>query len=94
MFGKDYTQVSMQELLGGLGKMEASMSEDPVNRDFGGLKRDSKGNFNDDDLVKILTESIEDCAGKSMDSKLLFGSKMPTQYRFSRSSECPHSHAR
>lgn len=53
----------MHELLLGLGKLEASVPDDPVERDFNGLVRDSEGNLDDDDLVKILTESIEDLAG-------------------------------
>lgn len=54
----------MHELLVGLGKLEASLPEDPLLRDFDGLKRDSEGKFDDDDLVRILTDSIEDLAGK------------------------------
>ncbi|RDW75784.1 hypothetical protein BP5796_06605 [Coleophoma crateriformis] len=65
VFGKDHKDVGMHELLMGLGKLEASLSDDPLGRDFAGLERDSDGKLNDDDLVKILTESIEDVAGAS-----------------------------
>ncbi len=54
----------MKDLLLGLAKWEQSMDDDPLKRDFAGLKRDEKGRLNDDELVQILVESIEDCAGK------------------------------
>lgn len=54
----------MHELLIGLSKLEASIPEDPLQRDFDGLKRDSNGKLSDNDLVNILAESIEDLAGK------------------------------
>ena len=63
MFGKDAQDVSLPELLQGLGKWEHSLDKDPQKRPFAGLQRDADGKFNDDDLVKILSESIEDVAG-------------------------------
>ncbi|KZF19901.1 heme peroxidase [Xylona heveae TC161] len=61
--GRKPSEVSMHEFLRTLGKMQHSLSKDPIERDFAGLKRQTNGRFDDDDLVKILTESIEDCAG-------------------------------
>ncbi|KAF5869761.1 putative fatty acid oxygenase protein [Botrytis fragariae] len=65
IFGKSYKEVTMQELLIGLGKLEAMTPEDPLQRDFAGMKRGTDGKLNDDDLVKELTASIEDLAGSS-----------------------------
>ena len=55
----------MPELLAGLAKVEEMTPDDPVKRDFAELRRDTDGKFNDDDLVAILTSSIEDVAGAS-----------------------------
>lgn len=64
LFGKESHEVSMEELLMGLGKWEHSLSKDPHERDFAHLKREANGKYNDDDLVEILTSAIEDTAGK------------------------------
>lgn len=61
--GKEPTQVTMRELIEGLSKWEAKLPADPQKRPFAKLERGSGGSFNDDDLVKILTESVEDVAG-------------------------------
>ncbi|KAI9706373.1 MAG: hypothetical protein M1836_003378 [Candelina mexicana] len=61
--GKEPEDVTLPELLGRLGQWEESMSSNPAERPFAKLKRGSDGRFADDDLVRILTESIEDCAG-------------------------------
>ncbi|KAI9759515.1 MAG: hypothetical protein M4579_002274 [Chaenotheca gracillima] len=63
LFGKESHEVSMQELLMGLNKWEKSLPADPFERPFGKLKRGSDGKFNDDELVEIMTSSIEDTAG-------------------------------
>ncbi len=63
LFGKEAKDVSLQELLMGLGKWEHSLDKDPQKRPFANLKRDANGKLPDDGLVKILTESIEDTAG-------------------------------
>jgi linoleate 8R-lipoxygenase/9,12-octadecadienoate 8-hydroperoxide 8R-isomerase len=45
------------------GKIEAELqAQDPTARPFAGLKRQSDGTFNDDDLVTLMTDSVEDCA--------------------------------
>ena len=64
MFGKPVDEISMPEMLGGLAKWEQTMPEDPMERNFNKLKRGPDGKFNDDELVEIITESIEDVAGK------------------------------
>ncbi|KAG9234558.1 heme peroxidase [Amylocarpus encephaloides] len=65
LFGKDHKEVSLKELLVALGQLEAKMPENPPDRDFGGLKRNADGTYNDDDLVSILADSVEDLAGSS-----------------------------
>lgn len=64
LFGKDSHEVSMQELLVGLSRWEKGMPNDPQQRPFAGLERQADGKYSDDDLVKIITETIEDTAGK------------------------------
>lgn len=64
MFGKNAGDVSMPEMLAGLHKWEMEMPEDPAARGFNNLKRGPDGKYSDDDLVEIITSSIEDVAGK------------------------------
>ncbi len=45
-----------------------SVSSDPRERTFGGLKRNFKGGFEDSALVNMLTESAEDVAGDLIQS--------------------------
>lgn len=54
----------MPELLAGLGRWEQSLPKDPQQRPFAKLKRQPDGRFSDDDLVKIITEGIEDTSGE------------------------------
>jgi linoleate 8R-lipoxygenase / 9,12-octadecadienoate 8-hydroperoxide 8R-isomerase len=61
--GKDTAKIDLAEFIATLGKFEGSLSKDPPARNFADLPRQDDGTFNDDDLVKILTESIEDVAG-------------------------------
>ncbi|EAW09782.1 peroxidase/cytochrome P450 family protein [Aspergillus clavatus NRRL 1] len=63
LMGKPASEVSMTELLMGLGKYEAGLSKDPSQRTFAGLERQADGRFRDEDLVNILTGAIEDVAG-------------------------------
>ncbi|KAJ9645772.1 hypothetical protein H2199_002812 [Coniosporium tulheliwenetii] len=63
MFGKRAADVPMHELVAGLGKWYAGLDKDPLKRPFADLQRDSHGKYDDGDLVKIITEGIEDCAG-------------------------------
>jgi linoleate 10R-lipoxygenase len=64
MFGKPAEEVPMHELMVGLGKWNASLDPDPQKRPFAKLQRGADGKYSDDELVKILTDSIEDCAGE------------------------------
>lgn len=63
LFGKEAKDVPMPELLQGLGKWMYSLDPDPHKRPFAKLERQADGSYNDDDLVKIMTEAIEDCSG-------------------------------
>lgn len=47
----------------GVRKWEATVPEDPAERTIENLKRLPDGKFDDDDLVRLLTESVEDVAG-------------------------------
>lgn len=60
--GRDPKDVCKYEFLATLSKMYEKTSKDPSKRDFAGLKRNADGSLPDDDLVDILTSSIEDCA--------------------------------
>jgi linoleate 8R-lipoxygenase / 9,12-octadecadienoate 8-hydroperoxide 8R-isomerase len=61
--GKDPSKIDMPEFIHTLSEWEKNLDNDPSKRPFEDLKREEDGKFNDDDLVKILTESIEDVAG-------------------------------
>ena len=73
LFGKEAEDVNLSELLQGLGKWEAGLSQDPQKRPFAGLKRDAEGKLPDDELVELLTSSVEDVAGTQ---SLSFHSKL------------------
>ena len=60
--GKDLAKVSWEELYAALGVYLAA-DEDPSRRTLGNLTRGSDGTFDNASLIKILTESTEDCAG-------------------------------
>jgi linoleate 8R-lipoxygenase/9,12-octadecadienoate 8-hydroperoxide 8R-isomerase len=73
--GQDPDKISLQQFTMGLGKWEATLPEDPVERPFAKLQRQADGRYDDDDLVKIFEESVEDVAGA-------FGaSNVPTVFR-------------
>ena len=61
--GKDPGQMSTRDLLRKLDELTRSIPDDPIKRNIAGLKRQDDDTLRDDDLVKILTESIEDTAG-------------------------------
>jgi len=63
LFGKEASEVTLQELMQGLGKWEHGLPKDPQERPFAGLSRDENGMLPDDGLAEILTTSIEDTAG-------------------------------
>ncbi|KAF2460437.1 heme peroxidase [Lineolata rhizophorae] len=63
MFGDaDPKTMSMPEFFKKLRDMSDKVPENPPERPFAGLNRKEDGTYDDDDLVSILTESIEDCA--------------------------------
>lgn len=66
LFGKSADEVSFLELLQGLGKWEHGLDPDPQKRPFANLQRGADGKLPDEGLARILTESIEDVAGRSM----------------------------
>ncbi|KAI1007303.1 Psi-producing oxygenase A [Podosphaera aphanis] len=61
--GKTPDQVTLDELLRTLGKFEADLPSDPLQRQFSDLTRNPDGLFSDDDLVSILEASVCDIAG-------------------------------
>ncbi|KAG8526808.1 uncharacterized protein KY384_008237 [Bacidia gigantensis] len=63
LFGKKAEDVTLQELMMGLGKWEQSLDKDPFKRDFAGLKRGPDGKLPDDELVEIFVSSVEDVSG-------------------------------
>ncbi|EGE05562.1 fatty acid oxygenase [Trichophyton equinum CBS 127.97] len=63
MFGKRGEDLSLSELVGGLGKWQASIPDNPAERTFAGLQRKADGTFDDGELMNIMTEAIEEVAG-------------------------------
>ncbi|KAK7740928.1 hypothetical protein SLS53_004991 [Cytospora paraplurivora] len=63
MKGKDPQTASTSDVLSALAAWQAAMPSEPEARKFSDLKRLPDGTFSDDDLVKILTESIDDNLG-------------------------------
>lgn len=61
--GRDPADIPLNELLQTLGKWEAGLSVDPLERPFANLERGKDGKLNDDALVEILKDSIDDVAG-------------------------------
>lgn len=61
--GKDSEKLTLMEFGHGLRDWEATIHTDPGKRDIAHLRRQADGSFPDDDLVKVLQESIEDPAG-------------------------------
>ncbi|PSK53780.1 Peroxinectin A [Elsinoe australis] len=61
--GQSLEEISLEDLMKGLKRQEGEAQRlDPEHRTFGGFARSQDGYFNDDDLVRSLTESIDDCA--------------------------------
>ncbi|KKZ59000.1 hypothetical protein EMCG_00865 [[Emmonsia] crescens] len=61
--GKPLEELSLQDGMQAIGRFESLIPKDPSQRNFGGIERGEDGRFRDEDLVKILKESIEDPAG-------------------------------
>ena len=66
---EDLENVSLPELGQAMLNYEKSIPADPSERTFDGLERQANGRFKDEDLARILKDSMEDPAG-------VFGSKM------------------
>lgn len=64
LMGKPASEVSMTELLMGLGKYQAELPKDPSKRTFADLERQADGRFKDEDLVNLLVNAVEDVAGE------------------------------
>lgn len=63
--GGDPNTATIDQLKQGLRAfLMDEVRKDPGERTFGDLKRQADGSFKDEDLVKILTESTDDVAGK------------------------------
>ncbi|KAI5788727.1 heme peroxidase [Pyronema domesticum] len=65
LFGPDVDvqKVTLPEFLRAVHIWEMSIPEDPAERTLEDFVRQPDGSFNDDDLVKVLMESVEDPAG-------------------------------
>ncbi|KAL4941229.1 Psi-producing oxygenase A [Aspergillus oleicola] len=63
MPGADPSTMSLKEFVAGLGRWQATLPQEPLERPFAGLHRTSEGSFDDDDLVDLFEKSVEDCAG-------------------------------
>lgn len=61
--GKEPGTATMDDILRALGEWQADLPGQPEARTFENLTRLPDGTFPDDEMVKILTESIEDVAG-------------------------------
>ncbi|KAI0138209.1 linoleate diol synthase precursor [Hypoxylon sp. NC0597] len=61
--GADPAKAGVDEVLRALERHRQSIPDDPEERDFNNLHRGSDGTYSDDDLVEILTTSVEDVAG-------------------------------
>ncbi|KAL0260371.1 hypothetical protein SLS55_004057 [Diplodia seriata] len=60
--GKDPKKMEMHEFLQLLNGLEGKIPKEPEKRPFNKMKRNADGSFDDDELVKIVVESIEDCS--------------------------------
>ncbi|OJD23853.1 hypothetical protein ACJ73_04793 [Blastomyces percursus] len=62
-FGKSAEEISMPELMAGMGKWQQRLPIDPSKRIFAKLERQADGRFKDEDLARIMTEATEEVAG-------------------------------
>ncbi|ORX99277.1 heme peroxidase, partial [Clohesyomyces aquaticus] len=60
--GRDPKSIDRMEFLMKLNEVYQKMPKEPEKRPFANMTRKADGTLPDEDLVKILTESIEDCA--------------------------------
>ncbi|KAI0883987.1 linoleate diol synthase precursor [Annulohypoxylon maeteangense] len=59
----DPAKASFEEVLKALVDFRGRIPDDPLKRNFANLQRGSDGTYSDDDLVEILSSSIEDVSG-------------------------------
>jgi linoleate 10R-lipoxygenase len=57
-------KLTLQKFLSGIAKWAAGLPKDPGEWEFGGLKRQSDGSFQDGELVELLTVATENVSGK------------------------------
>jgi len=61
--GKDPNKADLGDVMSAMGAWDKALSDAPEEREFAQLTRQADGTYDDDALVKILTESVEDVAG-------------------------------
>jgi linoleate 10R-lipoxygenase len=57
-------KLTLPQFLSGLGKWARGLPEDPAQWEFGNMKRQSDGAFQDGELVELLRVATENVAGK------------------------------
>jgi hypothetical protein len=62
--GTDPSTASLEDFQRGISGFLGALAADPAQRRCGDLVRGNDGTFDNDALLKILSESTEDCAGK------------------------------
>jgi len=60
---KEPEEVGMGEMIQALKRWEEKIPTEPLEREVGGLKRQTDGTYDDKELVKIWCDSVEDVAG-------------------------------
>ncbi|KAL4953119.1 Psi-producing oxygenase A [Aspergillus filifer] len=63
MPGADPNTMSLKEFVTGLGRWQATLPKEPLDRPFASLHRTANGSYDDNDLVNLFEKSVEDCAG-------------------------------
>ncbi|KKA30858.1 hypothetical protein TD95_000745, partial [Thielaviopsis punctulata] len=63
LFANEAATSSPRHMMCAIGKFEAAIPADPLDRTFGGFARGPDGRFSDDDLVDCLATAIEEPAG-------------------------------
>jgi hypothetical protein len=83
--GQDMSKIDVDDFKLGLYKWIKTIEPDPAKREWGGLKRNASGFFDDDALVEELRKTTEDCAGIYLRFPLLmlaaFDSGIPVALR-------------
>ena len=61
--GKTEDDITPEQFIRVVAEAESRQASDPASRSFAGLQRTADGKFNDNDLARLFSESVEDCAG-------------------------------